>query len=164
MASDSGVDVEELLTARAEVDVGDKWGNTSLFLAASKKVAQTLISKGADVRAKRKFGWEPMHNAACYGLLGLAKALTEHGVDVNMSDDEGISPLHWAVTRFGGDLEAVEMVRFLLRKGADCNYKAANIPNGSGFPPSTPLDIVDIYLDEDEESNPAAEAIKQLLR
>lgn len=107
MASDSGVGVEELLTARAEVDVGDKWGNTPLFLAASKKVAQTLISKGADVRAKRKFGWEPMHNAACYGLLGLAKALTEHGVDVNMSDDEGISPLHWAVTRFGGDLEAV---------------------------------------------------------
>lgn len=164
MAASSGIGVEQLLYAGAEVDAVDKWGNTPLFLTASKKVAEQLISKGADVRAKRKGGWEPIHSAACYGLLGLAKALLEHGVDVNFCDDEGISPLHWSVTRFGGDQEAIDMVKFLLRKGADVNYKAPNIPNGSGFPPSTTLDIVDVYLDEGEDFNPAAESIKEVLR
>ncbi|KAF4454137.1 Ankyrin repeat, partial [Fusarium albosuccineum] len=63
------------------------------------------------------------YGASLLGLashdFGVAKLLTEHGADVNMSDRYGASPLHMAVRS-----DNFEVVRYLLQHGADaeaCN-------------------------------------------
>ena len=48
--------------------------------------------------------------------------LTEYGVDVNVKDNDGLAPLHWAVNR-----RQVEIVKLLMTEfGADVNIENKN--------------------------------------
>jgi ankyrin repeat protein len=114
-------------------------GDTALHLAAAAyrhEIAKTLITMGANVRAKNRRGAEPLHYAAD-GMPGsivwnpaaqsaTIACLIAAGADPNANDKSGVTPLHRAVrTRCAAAVEA------LLQGGADPRRK-----NKSG---STPM-------------------------
>ena len=74
------------------------------------------MEHGADVNAKAKYVWTPLHYSAEKNAVGVARLLIDgHGVDVNLAGtDGGVAPLHIAA---GND--AHEMVQLLIDRGAD---------------------------------------------
>jgi len=56
------------------------------------EIAMKLIEAGADVKEKSSSGWTALHYAAYRGYFHLAKALVEHGADINALDDRGNKP------------------------------------------------------------------------
>ena len=121
------------------------------------KTARLLLDHGADPHAKNVKGRSPLHElirgvhgvhtdqGRTYGYssiqesrevgvrlqnaLNVARALLEHGVDVNSLDNDHATPLHFA-SSCGG----LEIVRLLLGHGAK-----ANVENNLG---QTPLHLV----------------------
>ena len=75
-----------------------------------------LVEKGADVNAKDKDGWTPLHYAASNGYLDVVKFLVENGADVDAEDKDSQTPLH--VAAFFGHLD---VVKFLVKNGAYVN-------------------------------------------
>jgi Ankyrin repeats (3 copies)/Ankyrin repeat len=116
-------------------------GDTPLHMAAAayeRALAEELLSKGADVRAKNRRGAEPLHYAAD-GAPGsswwspeaqqaVVELLIASGADPNSEDKSGVAPLHRAVRT-----RCTAAVRALLSNGADVRRK-----NKSG---STPLHL-----------------------
>ncbi|MGZ4804037.1 MAG: ankyrin repeat domain-containing protein [Acidimicrobiia bacterium] len=102
-------------------------GDTALHIAAAayqRELAESLVAKGADVRARNRRGAEPIHYAAD-GSPGaehwdpnaqhaVIVALTAAGADPNVLDTSGVAPLHRAVrTRSSAAVSA------LIDAGAD---------------------------------------------
>jgi hypothetical protein len=77
-----------------------------------------LLRKGANANAKDRGGWTPLHWAAFWGHVDVAKLLLEHGADVNARDEDSRTPLHVAAA--GGH---AEVARLLLERGADANAR-----------------------------------------
>jgi uncharacterized protein len=102
----------------------DGW--TPLHLAcffAQPDVAEALIARGADVRARSRNPMQnaPLHAAAAGRNKDAVQALLEHGADVNARQHGGWTALHAASQN--GD---VEMVRLLIAGGADVQIRADN--------------------------------------
>jgi ankyrin repeat protein len=107
-------------------------GDTALPAAAYRhEIAKTLITMGANVRAKNRRGAEPLHYAAdgMPGSLAWSPAaqsatiacLVAAGADPNTNDKSGVTPLHRAVrTRCAAAVEA------LLQGGTDPRRKNKN--------------------------------------
>jgi len=116
-------------------------GDTALHIAAAayqRDIAEELVSRGANVRARNRRGAEPLHYAAD-GIPGsdawdpdaqyaVVELLITAGADPNAADKSGVTPLHRAVRT-----RCAAAVRVLLANGADPRRK-----NGSG---STPLHL-----------------------
>jgi ankyrin repeat protein len=102
--------------------------------AFRRPVAELLIAKGADSRAKNRRGAEPLHYAADTNHWDpVAQAETIEyllfaGADPNALDRSGVAPLHRAVRT-----RSMPAVRALLEGGA-----SPVAPNKAG---STPLDL-----------------------
>ncbi|KAG8743386.1 hypothetical protein FRC12_015061 [Ceratobasidium sp. 428] len=60
-------------------------------------------------------GYTPMHAAASYGHLNILEYLIEKGGDVNVTDEEGDTPLYTA--------ESVTVAQFLVEHGAQVDIK-----------------------------------------
>lgn len=100
--------------------------NEALLDAASKgdvRAIEELIAEGADVHARDKYGFTPLHNVAyreSHGdQVGSVIALLERGADINAMNKYFNTPLHEAV--FSG---RVALAVTLLELGADINVKA----------------------------------------
>ena len=116
-------------------------GDTALHIAAAAhdvSTAQTLIARGAVVRARNRRGAEPLHYAADgnpdarhwdpVGQREVIGFLVAAGADPNALDKSGVAPMHRAVrTRCSPAVQA------LLDNGADPRLR-----NGSG---ATPLHL-----------------------
>jgi hypothetical protein len=113
-------------------------GDTALHVAAAandRGLAESLVDRGAAVRAHNRRGAEPLHYAADGGpgadsnaQRELISFLVDAGADPNAFDKSGIAPLHRAVRdRCSGGVSA------LVDKGAD-----ALLTNKGG---STPLHL-----------------------
>ncbi|NOZ20709.1 MAG: hypothetical protein GXP25_06425 [Planctomycetes bacterium] len=102
-------------------------------------VVELLLSYGADAKARDGNGWTALHWACLGGpqnveganaplapasqtppdrFRQVARALIEHGADVNAKDEEGGTPLHRAAA-----IGLKKMVDFLLAAGADVKAK-----------------------------------------
>ena len=116
-------------------------GDTGLHVAAAASrpaAAESLIAKGADVRARNRRGAEPLHYAADGNAAGadgdpgaqraVIASLILAGADPNTRDKSGVAPLHRAVRT-----RATSAVGALLDNGAD-----VRLGNKQG---STPLHL-----------------------
>jgi ankyrin repeat protein len=112
-------------------------GDTALHLAAAafqRRVAELLVGRGANCRARNRRGAEPLHYAADanhwqpVAQRNVVEYLIEAGGDPNAFDKSGVSPLHRAVRT-----RASAAVQALLSGGARVDLR-----NASG---STPLHL-----------------------
>jgi ankyrin repeat protein len=112
-------------------------GDTALHMAAaafSRPMAELLMSRGADCRARNRRGAEPLHYAADGGRrepraqADVIEYLISVGAEPNAVDKTGVAPLHRAVRA-----RSLAAVRALLDGGADPRK-----PNKAG---STPLHL-----------------------
>lgn len=116
-------------------------GDTALHISAAahqRRLVESLVKKGADVRARNRRGAEPLHYAADGGpdAIGWDSAaqsdviayLTDAGADPNALDKSGVAPLHRAVRN-----RCSMAVSTLIDNGADPLLR-----NKSG---STPLHL-----------------------
>jgi ankyrin repeat protein len=112
-------------------------GDTALHLAAAafqRSVAELLVRRGANCRARNRRGAEPLHYAADanhwqpVAQRNVIEYLIEAGADPNAFDKSGVSPLHRAVRT-----RASAAVQALLSGGARVDLR-----NASG---STPLHL-----------------------
>jgi len=110
-----------------EVAVKDKNTDENLIL----KYLKYLVSQGANVNAKDKIDFTPLHRAAMLKNVEIAKFLVSKGADVHAKGNrsgnsdsflcEGITPLYIAAAN-----ENVEVFKFLVAQGADFNAKCDN--------------------------------------
>jgi ankyrin repeat protein len=93
-----------------------------------KEIAQLLIAKGANVKAKTDDGKTPLHSAAAKEHENIAELLIAKGADVNAKDNKGRTPLHWATgTGWQG---GYEIAKLLISKGANVNVNSKGDVNG----------------------------------
>lgn len=133
---------QEVLALGASIEVPDHYGSTPLMIATYNKrrgMAGTLAERGANLRATSGVGKTVLHHAVMHGDLALAKAALGAGVQVDVPDNEGYTPLHCAIVN-----NEVEAVDFLLANGADpalrtslvaragANMSAFDFANGIG--------------------------------
>jgi len=104
----------------------------------SAAVVQLLLGAGASVDARDDKGWTPLHWAAAYGHVQLARILVTADADVNakVSDEQvlvnhivarygapGQTPLHLAAGVAAGGGSNPMLVAYLLAHGADPSIK-----------------------------------------
>ena len=65
----------------------------------------------------------PLHDAATYNELGVAKLLIDHGAKLDMTDKEGGTPLHKACMR----ADNTEMIKLLVDSIPEPNQKTVSI-------------------------------------
>ncbi len=133
-------------------------GDTALHVAAAahqRELAEALVTRGADVRARNRRGAEPLHYAAdgspgsnqwdppaqCQVIVYLVEA----GADPDALDNSGVGPLHRAVRTRSSDA-----VGALIEHGAN-----PRLPNKSG---STPLHLA---VQNTGKSNSGSEVSKE---
>jgi ankyrin repeat protein len=79
----------------------------------------TVSSYVLDINATDKYGNCPLHVAAVFNHVKVARMLLEKGADVNVKDKDGdSSPLH-----FSAILGHMKIAKLLLKNGADVNAK-----------------------------------------
>ena len=110
--------VQILLDAGADIEARDGRGRTVLMSALQSRNIETvleLIEKGAEINARDNVGGTALSRAAGpFGNAEVLKALLATKAEVNVADNNGMTPLHWAA-RYG-DAERIEL---LLGAGAN---------------------------------------------
>lgn len=111
-----------LLEAGANVNAKSTDGQETALMGAVTRghvgIIRTLIEAKADLKPKSTYGFNAFTSAVAAGNLEAAEALLDAGAKI----EEGahtITPLQFAAT--SGN---VEMIRFLIKRGADVNYGA----------------------------------------
>jgi ankyrin repeat protein len=95
--------------------------NKSLFQAARKgdiEQVKSLISKGADVNAKNRWGYTPLYSALFNKHKDTMRFLVNNGGDVNHVPKGDYPLLHYAIWR-----KDMEFAKLLVNNGADFKLK-----------------------------------------
>lgn len=117
--------VTALLALGAKFDHQAKDGGQPLFVASSKKVAQLLVSAGADLNYVTPSLMSALHAAAKNNAASVINFLISCGMAVNLTSKAGETPLFVAVM-FGQE----EAVDALIKAGGN-----VNTPNKKGETP-----------------------------
>lgn len=116
--------VKSLLKKDASlVSLKDNSGNTPLHIAvinASVKIADYLLTKGADINAVNNQMNTPLHEAVNNGNADLSGFLIEKGADLNKKSTQEYAPLH--LTAWKNQLGIAEQ---LVSKGAQIDIRDA---------------------------------------
>nr|MBA3604002.1 ankyrin repeat domain-containing protein [Parachlamydiaceae bacterium] len=139
--------VKKLILKGGLVTVLDKNDQTPLHYAASQSCQQSsqglrdsgelvrfLIKNGAQVNMVDNEGRTALHEAVRFGMdaenVNSVEELIKAGVDLDLKDMDGSTALHLAV-----DMEHVELVRTLLKHGANRNIRndAGRLPGSMGL-------------------------------
>ena len=114
----------------ADVNLPAKNGYTPLIAAAgvSEELTKLLLSKGADVKLKSEDGTSALTTSITGVLMervttAVAKMLLEKGADINESSIKGRAE-GYTVLMMAARNKAPELVKFLVKEGADLNLKA----------------------------------------
>jgi|GEM_PF-772294 ankyrin repeat protein len=143
--------VAELFLAKgADVNVRNNYGETPLFYT-SKEVAELLLARGADVNAKANAGETPLLAAARSGNKGLVEFLLNKGAEANVKNSRGETLLNIAAS-----YDRKDVVEFLLNRGSEVNPR-----DNYGYTPlhgaagaiNTDKDVVELLLNKGAEVN-----------
>ena len=112
------------LVAAGDVNVKDRHAATPLMYAAavgSPDAMKMLLAAGADAKVTDAFGATPL----MWGAANLEKVrlLVAAGAEVNARSKQGMTPLLVAASTAG----SIDIVRFLLAKGADLKGGGASV-------------------------------------
>lgn len=88
----------------------------AMCTTSSKDVVGLLLSNGANVHAKDRHGYTPLHFAHS---ADIAQLLIANGADVNAKDKSGDTPLHLALNT----VKEYKLIELLLANGAQVNGK-----------------------------------------
>lgn len=109
--------VQYIIEHGANVHATDNAGQTALHWAAvrgSIAAADVLLQNGARVEAADINGYRAVHVAAQYGQTAFVNHIVaKYHADLNVPDNDGRSPLHWAAYKGFGDT-----IRLLLFRDA----------------------------------------------
>ena len=110
-----------LVEEGAKIDMTDSVGRSALLKTALSPKSKLdlfeyLIIEGADPFQEDKRGCNSLHYAARAGKGDFIKKILDYGIDVNLTDRNGWSPLHWAVA---SKKDSAEVVDLLLER--QCN-------------------------------------------
>ena len=85
---------EILVSYGADINAEDRFNWTPLHTANNREVAEYLISKGANVHTEAARQFTPLHTV---DNAGAAEALIKHRADVNRQANQKITPLYWQI-------------------------------------------------------------------
>ena len=80
------------------IDLPDNHGRTTLHYACevrhspAHEYSRALVLNGANINARDKNGWTPLHTATAFGNYATAAALVELGADIEACDNFGRNP------------------------------------------------------------------------
>ncbi len=103
-----------LIEAGADVNNKGKWGHSPLYMAASEGnagVVELLLENGADITSSNA-----LHAAAEEGKPHIIRFLIEQGIDVNLTDEQGRTPL-----MFAAEEGHLDIVQYLVAMRAEIN-------------------------------------------
>lgn len=99
---------------------------TNIWVAAGdgdlSRVQELVETTSVSPNAADQFSYTPMHAAASYGHLDVLRYLLSHGGDINITDDDGDTPLY--------TVEDSSTARFLVEHGATLDHR-----NNDGLSP-----------------------------
>ncbi|CAL8116869.1 unnamed protein product [Orchesella dallaii] len=126
-----------LLSANVEFNAVNKYNTTVLHSAmmfgrSSARNLDLLINAGADEKVRDQYGRTVLHYAAVSGNLTALKYFILRGHDVNVTDLNGSTPLHLAVSL--SKINTHEMVVLLVEYGTNVN--------AIDMQQKTPLDMI----------------------
>ena len=110
--------VEALIEAGADVNARSKHDYTPLHFARNKKIAKALTKAGADVNARGLHGYTPLHFAIFRGRKEVVDALIEAGADVNARGMHGYTLLHLVANN-----RELAIAKALIKAGANVNAR-----------------------------------------
>ena len=110
-----------LVEAGADLDAKNLVGHSALLTTCLSHMSQLelfeyLIHQGADALQEDKRGCNGLHYAARANKGDFMKRMLACRINVNATDRDGWSPLHWAVA---STKDSVECVNLLLESGCD---------------------------------------------
>ena len=150
LAAEKGyVDIGRLLLKYgALVDEQDEEGFSALHGAAGHShhdfIKMLIEERHADPTVRLANGSMPIHTAAARGNPQSIDLFLDVGIDVNASNNDGRTPLHWAAEKCQWD-----DVKLLLEKGANTDLKA------DGELALTALDLA--YIGRDDRYNASSQ-------
>ena len=116
---------EVFLKSGADVNISDTRGNIALHYASCASFTERLIKHGSKVNVCNAHGRTAVHEAALHGHIDRLKTLIKYNADVNITDDQGGSPLHLACVSTGfKDTKAI--VQMLLEANANIDVQCRN--------------------------------------
>eukprot|EP00795_Rhopilema_esculentum_P002479 gene2479-18141_t len=117
--------LKSLLRAGANINIGDKYGQTILHAVARDwhiDVARYVIDNGSDVNARDRFGRTPLHVAAAVNYPEMIEFLLNNGADLHgQTEGELQTPIHYAAK-----FNAVASLKCLLKFGAKVSDRDYN--------------------------------------
>jgi ankyrin repeat protein len=138
---DDAAMVDLLLMFQASVTTVDENHWTPVHHALDKNCKSALLvllrykknhGVNLDIEARCEMDWTPLMHLAEKAHwpknVELAKALLDHGADVNTIDMNGYPALYYAVTKGGASHERNQFVRLLLDRGADVEFVRTMVP------------------------------------
>jgi len=130
-----------LIHKGANINVSDDYGETPLGFALNNdntEIARLLIDKGAHISEADVF------NAVSGGNTEIVSLLIEKGAHINAVDDEGQTPLHYAVAT-----KNLETASLLIEKGANTSVEDKNhhTPLESAVCIDNNTEIIDLFLE-----------------
>lgn len=82
-----------------------------------------LLEAGTSPNERWPGGWTALHRAAYNGKREIALVLLDAGARMNLKDNQGFTPLHWAVLESVGIPEAQDVAKLLVARGAHINAR-----------------------------------------
>ena len=112
-------------------------------------VQRFIEEENVDVDGKNHLGRTALHAAALSGQAEVVEYLVGVGADVNALDNDGMTPLHWAVRFSSEPAGRLLTVKTLIERGAEVNIRESNgsLPLHSALDNDTELlEILEILI------------------